>query len=311
MTTKLTDAGGIDAKLPERPLDVTKQFKTPKEMFAAYRLPVVEVLGVNAEPPRSFKYQDTIFPRVELVAKRYYEDQGYLATWSEGIAFRFMREAVSLYICAGLASSYRYNRNIETNPRSSRNHTWSLPEDLHLEATDVMLFRPFLEGHVYFDLAGIALPPAPPSRLDYFESIIEPSPLFDLLISKAELAERYASLVAALKNQAGGLLNPFVSMAQQQYVAKGFDKYGSSPYFKEFANAVFESGGYSTACNELEVFMVPGYNFDLMVFDPKIKQLRFVEVKNRDKLTHGQTMSLVEYLKDPVLPLELCLVQPT
>ncbi len=310
MTVELTPVGEDRDGLPSRPVEVTKQFKTPQEAFAAYGLPVTVVPDVRAEPYRSFRYGDATFSRVELVAKKYFESQGCIATWSEGAAFQFLRKAVKLYICAGLAGSYRYNRNIEITPRSSQNYTWHLREDLSLDVADVVKFGDFLHGHVYFDLAGAALPPARATRQAYFVAIIEPQPLFDLTVSKEELSNRYRALISALKDKAGALLGPFLKLAQQDYVATGLDKYGSSLYFLEFACAVLDQGGYSAAYNELEVFEVPGSNYDLTVFDPATKQLRFVEVKNRDKLTHGQTTSLLNYLKDPVIPLELCIVRP-
>jgi hypothetical protein len=297
------------ATAPERPIDLAKQYKTPKEAFEANGLPVVEVSGVTVEPPRAFRYLNTVFSRVELVAKRFYEDQGCVASWNEGTAFNFIRDAVCLYFCSGLSQCYRYNRNIETAGRSSK-HTWNLADDLRLERVDVLNFEPFLSGHLYFDLAGAALPPAPPSRQSYFESIIEPAPLFDLAVSKDDLAEQYRVLCSALTERTGALLAPFIAMTQQHYVARGQDKYGSSPYFAEFANVVLEQGGFTNAFNGLEVFDVPCHNFDLMVFDPKTGQLRLVEVKNRDKLTHGQLTSLFKHLKEPVLPIELCIVQP-
>lgn len=309
MISDLTSVTKGSDGLPLRPIEITKQFKTPKEAFAAYGLPVTVVPGVRAEPPRSFRYGDATFSRVELVAKKYYEDQGCLATWSEGVVFEFLREAVKLYVCAGLAGSYRYNRNIEIATRCSE-FTWDLREDLCLEVADAVKFGHFLDGHVYFDLAGVALPPARATRQAYFEAIIEPQPLFDLIVSKQELSNQYTELISALKDKAGELLRPFAALAQKQYVATGSDKYGSSPYFLAFACDVLDQGGYSVAYNELEVFEVPGNNYDLTVFDPKTKQLRFVEVKNRDKLTHGQTTSLLQYLKDPVIPLELCIVRP-
>ena len=310
MIRELTSVAEGSDGLPLQPIEITKQFKTPQEAFAAYGLPVKVVPGVRAEPPRSFRYGNATFSRVELVAKKYYEDLGCLATWSEGVAFEFLREAVKFYICAGLSDSYRYNRNIESAPRSSQNYTWDLREDLSLDVADAGKFGHFLYGHIYFDLAGTALPPAQATRQAYFEAIIEPQPLFDLTVSKRELSDQYKALISALNDKAGDLLRPFVALAQQHYVATGADKYGSSPYFLEFACAVLDQGGYSAAYNEFEVFEVPGNNYDLTVFDPATKQLRFVEVKNRDKLTHGQTTSLLKYLKGPVIPLELCIVRP-
>ncbi|WP_300655908.1 hypothetical protein [Hydrogenophaga sp.] len=311
MTDERVAGDEPDDTAPERPIDIAKQHKTPKDAFEANGLPVFEVKGVAVEPPRAFRYRDTVFPRVELVAKRFYEDLGCIASWNEGTAFKFIRDAVSLYFCAGLSHCYRYNRNIETDPRTSNAKAWNRSDDLHLDNADVLRFESPLSAQMYFDLAGDALPPAPEARKEYFKEIIKPAPLFDRIVSKGELSKAYTALRSALTAQTGPLLLPFVTMAQQHFVARGQDKYGSSPYFLEFANQVLEQGGFKPAYNELEVFDVPGHNFDLMVFDPTTKEVRFSEVKNRDKLTHGQLVSLFKHLKDPVLPIELCIVQPS
>lgn len=305
-------ATNLDESSPAalRPAELLSRYKTPKDAFDALGLPVTVVAGVTAESSRSFQFGEDTFSRVELVAKRYYETQGCLASWNEGVAFEFIRQAVNFYVCAGVSQVYRYNPNIATDGRSSAHHSWNLPADLHIEHSDAAKYAIFLTGHLYFDLAGVALPPAPPTRLAYHETIVAPVPLFDLAVSKEALAAHYHGLIKALEDQAGELLAPFVEMAHQAYVATGADKYGSSPYHKEFAQAVLKQGGYVPAFNELEVFEVPGSNFDLMVFDPSSRQSRFVEVKNRDKLTHGQAGSLCKHQIAPGLPLELCLVQP-
>jgi len=293
------------------PAELLARHRTPADLFEHYGLPVTRVPGVISVTAREFHYDFAEFKRVELVAKRYYENQGCLANWSEGTSFSILRDAFRDCLLSGLANCYRYTENILTDRRTA-GATWNLDNDWLLANGDAHAYAPYLTAYVYFDLAGQVFEPPTEGQAEFERSMVRAAPLFELAVPVQKLAERYHSQLDSIRQSMSVMLSHYIKARAKKFADSGLDKYGSANYIEEFLLKAMETMVYQPALNPVAVHDVYCSGFDLLVFDPSTGLLRFVEVKNKDKLTHGQLTNLLKYLRSnmPYPQVELCVVQP-
>lgn len=284
----------------------------PEEVFLRYCLPIKTIKNITQKVngrSKSFIFQDKEFKRVELVAKAYYENLGYLVSWSEGFAIDLLEAALTAEVVSKVSkyfkisdtylreSSYQYEDLLKTQKlleTSDPNSYYTLKSSIRA------LYNPSLID------ANLIKYPDSQSSNDKKPAFIE------LLISEEEIKHKIQEaidLVIAEKNieRIENSMLMHLKYMQELY-SNGILPQNMNIWSLEFTKVIFSRVGFDKRfinINTQRNFICRG--FDLTLIDEN-NELTFVEVKNKDKFTLHQCISIGEYLENPSDKIELCLI---
>lgn len=321
--------------------EILKFGNKPLQLCEHFGIPTSRVEGVSeikVGRSTTFEYQCNSFKRVELVAKRFYENQGYEVSWSEGAALVLLRMAINGAIArrtadlfevtpfdehsppesySGLASEHRERMLADHQKRESafEERSTATYKLIRMHLREVMLGeqsspKALAENDGSTSQVGLTKFPfwnQPVKMIESPETVRE-----RVLLAYENINEQppLDELVEHMQN--------FIKQQQERYSAPNL-KYRIANYSEwtvAFARRLIEVLGLRSFNSELIPVQVDPFlcmeGFDLTVLDVKNKSLRFVEVKNTDSFTPFQLVSIQEWIDmAPSIrpPFEVCLVQ--
>ncbi|MFE1572714.1 hypothetical protein ACFIQG_12935 [Comamonas odontotermitis] len=297
--------------------------RNPKLLCKEQKIPTVSIDGVtlgNEGGRKLFSYLGVGYSRVELVAKKYYEEKGYIASWSEGAVFILIRVALGALIINRMRHLIKVS-DIHEHP--------------YFNATDWEKLHDQYEndpGHIYSLVRGIFLsysllypkrriinPELQSSNKTSPEEYLKNSGLM-FLDTPEKIAETARSILIELGNN---LPLQEMRVHMETYAENAKKPVGSRIFSNfnkwniDFAIKVVECLGIDFLGHEL---LEGGYifsgleDFDITLLDQEKKVLKFVEVKNKDGFTPYQISYIDMWLKrrnNIKWEFEVCFVNPT
>lgn len=295
---------------------------TPYEICNKYKIPFIvldDVLVRSEGRKKILSYMGSDYSRVELVAKRFYEEQGFYVSWNEGAVFHMIRAAVNAAIMNRLGSAVTVSRDTR-HPFFTEND-WIVLENIfeHDKAAAYHSMRGVMLGFkLLYPKVQVNNPDLDAGYPQTPEEVLVKSGL-----KFSDSLENISGL--AIKALADIKENPpLEEYAKSMRVliderAKSQPKWQSNSYNDwslDFALKVIETIGIDFMGHEL---LETGYtftsleNFDLTLLDVVEKKLKFVEVKNKDGFTAYQLVDLDAWLskRDEMnFSFEMCFVWP-
>lgn len=326
-----------------RDQDIIKLGGDPVRLCVHFGIPVSRVEGVvysKTEKVANFNYNGNSFKRVELVAKKFYEDKGLEASWSEGAALVLVRVAINGAIARRISGLFKLmsldeylaqfdnedlisvHRERLTTEHEKRERSF---EERSTET--YKLIRTHLRAIMLGDVSRQK------SALDDDES---DSPIGDskkVFFTKPVQINQSPEVIKELVNSAYSSICEKPPLDELVEHMKNFIKHQQERYSdpkSRYMMTNYSEWTVSFARRLVEVLglrdfnfeLIPGQEspflcmerFDLNVLDVKNKSLRIVEVKNTDSFTPFQLVGIQGWIDLPPSirpPFEVCVVQPT
>ncbi len=286
---------------------------TPEQVFNRYELPVRKINNIKQKingRTKSFVFNEKEYKRVELAAKAYYESEGYTASWSEGFPIDLLEVAITAEVISKISKYYKISDEyldekslVESGLLKYQQILQnSDPKSYYLLSSEIRrVYEPYLSG------AGNA-------SLNATATLIkEPTSSFQLLISENELKveiEKSIELVLAEKNyeKIEQSMEMHLEYVQNKY-SNGRLPQNVNIWSLDFAKVLLRRVGFDRRFCRINT----KNEFACRVFDLTLisnsNEIIFVEVKNKDKLTMFQNISIADYLDNRKGKIELCLIQ--
>ncbi|MBP6152540.1 MAG: hypothetical protein KA413_03660 [Candidatus Methylopumilus sp.] len=286
---------------------------TPEMVFNRYELPIRKIHNIEQRingKSKSFILDGKEYKRVELLAKANYESLGYTASWSEGFAIDLLEAAITAEVVSKVSKYFKisdeymdeksanYPKMLEMQ-RSLENSSHSSYYQLQSEIQ--YLYQPHLRG------------PGNTSLNEGSSHKKERAPFIELLISEDELKVKIEeSLESVLYEKNISRIESAMEI-HFEYVKNSY-RNGNLPqnvneWSLEFAKVILQKIGVdSRFCNINKKRQFVCRGFDLTLIDNSNKEIIFAEVKNKDKFTVFQNISIAEFIEDRNEKIELCLV---
>jgi hypothetical protein len=286
---------------------------TPEEVFNRYELPVRKINNIQQKingRTKSFVFNEKEYKRVELVAKAYYESEGYTASWSEGFPIDLLEVAITAEVISKISKYFKISDEY-MDEKSSSYPEWlkhqqilqnSDPKSYYLLSSEISrIYDPYLKGVMNTDLNGTATPKK------------EQTSSYQLLISENDLkTEIEKSIESVLTEKNYEKIEQSMEMHleyEQNKYRNGILPQNVNTWSLDFAKVLLRRVGFDRrfcrinnksefACRVFDLTLISNSN-----------EIIFVEVKNKDKLTMFQNMSIADYLDDRKGKIELCLIQ--
>lgn len=286
---------------------------TPEEVFNRYQLPVRKVNNIQQKTTgrtKSFIFKDKEYKRVELVAKAYYESEGYTASWSEGFPIDLLEVAITAEVISKISKYYKISDEY-MDEKSVLYPEWlksqeilqnSDPKSYYLLSSEIRcVYEPYLRGAGNTDLNTTTTPRK------------ERAPTYQLLISEDELKleiEKSIELMLVEKDyeRIEKSMEMHLEYVQHKY-RNGILPQNVNTWSLDFAKVLLKRVGFDRrfcSINKKREFACRGFDLTLI---SSSNEIIFAEVKNKDKLTMFQIMSIADYLDNKKGEIELCLIK--
>lgn len=324
-------------------------FKTnlsPEEIFRKLDLPVIYVDGVvveNKGRARKFIYQGRELYSPEIVSVVFFESNGHLANWSEGLAFGILKEAVKDYLSEPLFDHFSYvgpkQERIEEAHAKLENVTRFTVENYisrHGEQSDLSFDEIYLKASAvrppsittsnYLDNLNrkdahelaqfqtrksffLSLEQIFNGKLDVLESRVSSLASTVLKTSVASLRDSFNSQLEKLRGNKDVLKHRIELPEKTEDKTNPQNKF-INDWTLKFATTILEECDIDYLVRTLLRYEYVHPRWDLTVIDKDSKELRFIEVKLKDKFTPEQLRRLASEVSMQS-PVELCVVRPS
>lgn len=313
--------------LRQKKSTLNRIFDKPELLFDELEFPVVSVEGVEKIDGK-FYYKGEQYSSVELVAKKFYEEQGFSASYSEGGALFLSFICVMSFICTRLKSKLRIAEPVIYKNGKIFNRKNGVPYDdippevvckKNLKWTNNFKNKNNLE--LAFEKGGYLFYKEIAMDLDYYIGVTASKNIYIINdVSRKTVRKYIFDFAKDLDCNFSSYIEELKKYIHDFYDINNLSKgFGRSIYFNnlkfnnesfEFAIEIIKAIG---AVNILKSYKKEGsfnVTFDLTVIDSKNKKIRCVEVKNSDNFTQSQISSMHRFVSSIFLQAELCLVRP-
>ena len=299
-------------------LELIKMMNKPRDICEKYGINFVELDGVlnqSSGRSNSFLYKDKKYSRVELIAKQYYENQGYIASWNEGASFVLIRVAMDSEIIRRTKHLIDLPTTKESKIDNCEISSW---EDISKKGWHT------LASSARGTMANIKVFEEAKSN----PKISSPYLTLENLLANASCVFKTnpqkfleEAAIALYEMESLNLLEEY-KIHMQKYVA---DKTKNDKH-RQYIN--YNEWSIEHALKLIEIFgiNISGSNllghqsltgsleqFDLSLIDAVNRKMKFVEVKNNDGFTPFQIVALDDWLKhrnQVTADFEICFVKP-
>lgn len=301
-------------------ITITELAKKPEIFCQHFNIPITiikDVRLIEHGKTKSFEYLGKTHKYVESIAREYYESLGLEVSWNEGIAVQFVEHACERALMKRIFRNFKIHsyesytkQNSLLTPNSDlesrilkkiedakldfdRNDQWA-----HQRIREVVISLFSQLEWINSSLVTTREDPEFTRRLvidEYEKLIAQPPPIDEIKIYIIEYMESQKEKYSA----------PHLKFNLIKY----------NDWTLNFSLRLVEILGIKPFAHDpRNKNQLPMRVSDLTVLDVKNKELRFVEVKNKDGFTQNQVFSLQQWLSTPASnreSFELCLVQPS
>lgn len=293
--------------------------KNPEALSERFGIPIVQIQGVKEVATgriKSFQYREKSYKRIELIAKAYYEAQGFEASWSEGVALLLAKIALYCALAHRVRDYFIFSDERIRSEYADDSHLLEIHLNGYTNKLEQRQSALKFGGMRAFDELRIPI--------DYlcsgcFEGEILAKNCGDIQFTANPKDIHEQILKHALQMQ-DSLPKEELLEYMNEYNAKLHEVYEQTKFKYRLANHNEWSAQFALRIIEvlgpeslLELAFSRGSfvdtNFDITVLDVQNKSLKFVEVKNTDPFTDLQLLNIEDWIEHSTFPIELCLVQ--
>lgn len=315
-------------------LEIKKQIdeipNNPEKIFEKFNLPAINIGNVKCQGSgfkKTYEWNGKQYKRPELVAKAFYEEKGYLVSWSEGVGWGIVIKSLLALLSLSMG---RFFEVVDTREQEL---VWARSAAEHLEFNfkihelhgPPLFYEKALKRVEDNYRERIARLKGENNTYEYKmrEIIIAIHNNDDVMLRKHLnnyklqttldinlLRVKLAESVEEISNEKNlELIENFYPEIGQIIFNEYRDKYNLTEWTIKFAKDILAKldwkiiySKYLDACGHYEV------RFDLTVIDADRNDIKFVEVKVNDKFTEFQRQDLV-YALQYNLPIELAIIE--
>lgn len=308
--------------------------KHPRKFCDHFEIPYVEVKGiaaVGAGRSVSFEYLGKQHKRVELVAKAFYETQGYEVSWSEGVSIILARAAINGAIGRRLADSFELCSFDECHPQLQDEFSAELFGDRAARSYELQKAEfekkstetyQMIRGVLYNNAASIRRDEERSEKQKILDEVNKTSSIIRMVQDPADFDKKINSVWEEIKiappleefaehiDNAIAAHNARYSAANLKYQTINYNEWVAKYSMRLIEVMGVESIKKQPFETEIDSETMMK-SFDLTLLDPLNKTLKFAEVKNNDGFTAMQVAALQRWIKLPEEarpPFELCFV---
>lgn len=301
----------------------------PEKIFLSLDLPITyidDVELIKSGRNRIFKYKGRDLFSPEIVAVVYYENQGHIASWNEGMAFSMLRDAFRRTLTCNLFDQLEYvgvkNEALLATPLydSKENRAITRTELLLTKNNDYLeTRRPKQESVERSHLSEkqaiekrdnfpIGIQKLLNKQVEWIRFLLDAKVSIRSKCEPEELINLFLRNVDNTRADKSQLLNELRLPNQAEDGVDFLQKFANE-WTMKFARQVINECDFDYLLHELFKFSRLSPRWDLTVIDQVTKKLRYIEVKLNDNFTEFQLNELPIHLEDGGT-LELCKITP-
>lgn len=310
--------------------DIENYTGTPENLFHSIGLAIDIIEGVSiagAGRVRKLSYAGKEHWCPEVLARAFYEELGYISSWSEGLALQMVFDAIEELLKLKLLSHLRTGdikqELLETaqNREKKSNETWQKLVDLNPERAkngepSINLVKKLREkaskeqreGISPIDLSAIVYL-LRENSLERAQEYIDSLPTIRSNLNIEELAQSFKSQVSTIsESNDKNIIKKHINKLTPNDNKSDRTNFFRTDYTYEFALEIVEFCTPSILMHEYLASSGLACRFDLTLINKDTRKFRYIEVKLDDGLTKAQLRDMPNYVKNN-LDIGLCVLK--